>query len=209
MVDLTTLAEVVGELEEEEMLDSLKKVMEDGGSQAAEAMAECQKGLDIVGERFETGEYFISDLVFAGELMSEAVEVLKPALAGEAGTNMGKMILCTVEGDLHDIGKNIVRGMLEAGGFEVIDLGIDTPAEKVVETAKENNIKIIALSGVLTIAIGGMRRTIALLKESGLDAKVIIGGAPVNEAVREEVGADAWAYNPQDTVRICQAWATA
>ncbi|MBR2555445.1 MAG: cobalamin-dependent protein [Aeriscardovia sp.] len=209
MVDLTTLAESVGELEEEEMLDSLKKVMEDGGGQAAEAMAECQKGLDIVGERFETGEYFISDLVFAGELMSEAVKVLKPALAGETGTNMGKMILCTVEGDLHDIGKNIVRGMLEAGGFEVIDLGIDTPAEKVVETAKENNIKIVALSGVLTIAIGGMRRTIALLKESGLDVKVIIGGAPVNEAVKEEVGADAWAYNPQDTVRICQTWATA
>ena len=209
MVDLTTLAEVVGELEEEEMLEVLNKVMEDGGAQAAEALAECQKGLDAVGERFETGEYFISDLVFAGEMMSEAVEIMKPALAGEAGSNMGKMILCTVEGDLHDIGKNIVRGMLEAGGFEVIDLGIDTPAEKVVETAKENNIKIIALSGVLTIAIGGMRRTIALLKESGLDAKVIIGGAPVNEAVREEVGADAWAYNPQDTVRICQAWATA
>ncbi len=209
MADLPTLAEIVGELEEEDMLEFLKKVMEDGGSQAAEALAECQKGLDVVGERFETGEYFISDLEFAGEMMSEAVEILKPALAGEAGTNMGKMILCTVEGDLHDIGKNIVRGMLEAGGFEVIDIGIDTPAEKVVETAKENNIKIVALSGVLTIAIGGMRRTVELLRDSGLDVKVIIGGAPVNEAVKEEVGADAWAYSPQDTVRICQTWAMA
>ena len=99
--------------------------------------------------------------------------------------------------------------MLEAGGFEVIDLGIDTPAEKVVEVAKENNIRIVALSGVLTIAISGMRRTIEALKNAGMDVKVIIGGAPVNEAVKNEIGADAWAYNPQDTVKICQDWAIA
>ena len=209
MIDFKRLAEAVGELEEEEMVEILEQVMEEGGDQAAEAMNACQKGMDTVGTLFESGDYFISDLVFAGELMTEAVEILKPALAGDTGMNMGKMILCTVEGDLHDIGKNIVRGMLEAGGFEVIDLGIDTPAEKVVEVAKENNIRIVALSGVLTIAISGMRRTIEALKNAGMDVKVIIGGAPVNEAVKNEIGADAWAYNPQDTVKICQDWAIA
>lgn len=207
MIDFKRLAEAVGELEEEEMVEILEQVMEEGGDQAAEAMNACQKGMDTVGTLFESGDYFISDLVFAGELMTEAVEILKPALAGDTGMNMGKMILCTVEGDLHDIGKNIVRGMLEAGGFEVIDLGIDTPAEKVVEVAKENNIHIVALSGVLTIAISGMRRTIEALKNAGMNVKVIIGGAPVNEAVKNEIGADAWAYNPQDTVKICQDWA--
>ena len=118
------------------------------------------------------------------------------------------MILCTVKEDLHDIGKNIVRSMLEAAGFEVTDLGIDVPAEKIVETAKEKNIKIVALSGVLTLAIDSMAATVEALKAAGLsDVKVIIGGAPVNEDVCERVGADAWAHSPQKTVSICKQWA--
>ena len=206
-MDFEKLSQVVGELDEESMIEILNQVMADGGSQAAEAMAACQKGMDIVGDYFQSGEYFISDLDFAGELMTEAVGILKDALAKESGENTGKMILCTVEGDLHDIGKNIVRAMLEANGFDVIDLGIDTPPEKVVETAKENDIHIVALSGVLTLAIKGMKRTIDALHNASLDVKVIVGGCPVNENVCKEVGADAWAYNPQDTVRICQEWA--
>ena len=206
-MDFEKLSQVVGELDEESMIEILNQVMADGGSQAAEAMAACQKGMDIVGDYFQSGEYFISDLVFAGELMTEAVGILKDALAKESGENTGKMILCTVEGDLHDIGKNIVRAMLEANGFDVIDLGIDTPPEKVVETAKENDIHIVALSGVLTLAIKGMKKTIDALHNAALDVKVIVGGCPVNESVCKEVGADAWAYNPQDTVRICQEWA--
>ena len=120
------------------------------------------------------------------------------------------MILCTVKDDLHDIGKNIVKAMLEAGGFDVIDLGIDVPAEKIVETVKENGIKIVALSGVLTLAIDSMKATIDALKEAGLDGvKVIIGGAPVNAEVCERIGADEWAYSPQKTVQTCKAWTAA
>lgn len=208
-MDLSNLSQVVGELDEEGMIEILNQVMAEGGTQAAEAMGECQKGMDIVGELFETGEYFISDLIFAGELMTEAVEILKDALSSGDGGNAGKMILCTVEGDLHDIGKNIVKAMLEANGFEVLDLGIDTPADRIVEIAKAEDIHIVALSGVLTLAIKSMEETIKALHENGLDVKVIIGGCPVNEMVCNEIGADAWAYNPQDTVRICQEWAQA
>ena len=208
-MDLSNLAQVVGDLDEEAMVEILQKVMEEGGSQAAEAMIECQKGMDIVGDLFEKSEYFISDLIFAGELMTEAVEIMQDALTGDTEGSGGKMILCTVEGDLHDIGKNIVKAMLEASGFEVIDLGIDTPAEKIVECARENDIHIVALSGVLTLAVKAMEETINALHEAGLDVKVIIGGCPVNEMVCNEIGADAWAYSPQDTVRICQEWAQA
>ena len=118
------------------------------------------------------------------------------------------MILCTVKDDLHDIGKNIVRSMLEAGGFEVLDLGIDTPVEKIVDTAKAENIKIVALSGVLTLAIDSMKATVAALRAAGLDdVKVIIGGAPVSEAACQLTGADEWAHSPQKTVQVCRAWA--
>lgn len=208
-MDFEKLVQAVGELDEGAMIDLLNEVMADGGSKAAEAMAACQKGMDVVGQLFEEKEYFTSDLVFAGEMMTEAVSILKPGLVSKSGSSLGKMIICTVEGDMHDIGKNIVRAMLEAGGFEVIDLGIDTPAEKVVETAKNENIRIVALSGVLTLAVGSMAKTISALREAGLDAKVIVGGCAVNEAVCAEIGADAWAYNPQDTVRICKEWANA
>lgn len=208
-MDFEKLVQAVGELDEGAMIDLLNEVMADGGSKAAEAMAACQKGMDVVGQLFEEKEYFTSDLVFAGEMMTEAVSILKPGLVSKSGSSLGKMIICTVEGDMHDIGKNIVRAMLEAGGFEVIDLGIDTPAEKVVETVKNENIRIVALSGVLTLAVGSMAKTISALREAGLDAKVIVGGCAVNEAVCAEIGADAWAYNPQDTVRICKEWANA
>ena len=118
------------------------------------------------------------------------------------------MILCTVKDDLHDIGKNIVRSMLEANGFEVLDLGIDCPKEKVVETCKAENIKIVALSGVLTLAIDSMKDTIDAIKAAGLnDVKVIIGGAPVSESAKEVTGADEWAYSPQKTVQVCKEWA--
>lgn len=208
-MDFEKLVQAVGELDEGTMIELLNEVMADGGSQAVEAMTACQKGMDVVGQLFEEKEYFTSDLVFAGEMMTEAVSILKPGLASASGSNLGKMLICTVEGDMHDIGKNIVRAMLEAGGFEVIDLGIDTPAEKVVETVKNENLHIVALSGVLTLAVGSMAKTISALRESGLDVKVIVGGCAVNEAVCHEIKADAWAYNPQDTVRICKEWASA
>ena len=165
------------------------------------------------GFPFEDGEYFVGDLIYAGELMTKAVDILKDALVSGDGSDevKAKMILCTVKDDLHDIGKNIVRSMLEAAGFDVVDLGIDVPADKIIETAKEQDIHIIGLSGVLTLAIDSMKATIEAMKEAGLrdDVKVIIGGAPVNAEVCEQVGADAWASSPQTTIDYCKKWAQA
>ena len=202
----------MGDLDEDTMTEMLNEVMADGGSQAQSAMDACQKGMDIVGQRFESGEYFVGDLIYAGELMTTAVGMLKDALVtGDGGSgSKTKMLLCTVKDDLHDIGKNIVRSMLEAAGFDVIDLGIDVPAEKVVETVKAENIKIVALSGVLTLAIDSMKKTVDALKAAGLDdVKVIIGGAPVSEEAMKITGADEWAHSPQKTVAVCQEWSKA
>lgn len=210
-MDFEKLAQLMGELDEEAVVEQLEAVMAAGGADAPKAMEACQKGMDIVGKLFEEGEYFVGDLIYAGELMTMAVGILKDALVsgdGAAASAKTKMILCTVKDDLHDIGKNIVKAMLEAGGFEVIDLGIDVPAEKVVEAVKADNVKIVALSGVLTLAIDSMKATIEAIKETGMDdVKIIIGGAPVSAEICSMIGADEWAHSPQKTVQTCKAWA--
>jgi len=206
MIDFENLAAAMGELDE----DTVKEILEaiDNAEDANKAMEACQKGMDTVGKLFEEGEYFVGDLIYAGELMTDAVEVLKPYLAGAESTgSKTKMILCTVKDDLHDIGKNIVRSMLEANGFEVLDLGIDCPAEKVVATAKAEGIKIVALSGVLTLALDSMKATVDAIKVAGLECKVIIGGAPVSAEACKNIGADEWAHSPQKTVQVCKSWA--
>lgn len=209
MVNFDELKAAMGELEEDEVVSMLNSVMADGGSQAQEAMDACQEGMNQIGKYFEEGEYFIGDLIFAGELMTQAVEILKPALIGsEEGKKGGKVLLCTVEGDLHDIGKNIVRAMLEAGGIEVVDLGIDVKPQQIIDTVKAEDIHVVVLSGVLTLAVDSMVNTIAQLQEHGLrnEVKVLIGGAPVNEKVMELAGADDWAFSPQKTVQRSQEW---
>ena len=209
MIDFENLAAAMGELDE----DTVKEILDtvDNAEDANKAMEACQKGMDTVGKLFEDGEYFVGDLIYAGELMTDAVEVLKPYLAGGESTgSKTRMILCTVKDDLHDIGKNIVRSMLEAGGFEVLDLGIDVPAADIVKAAKEHNIKIVALSGVLTLAVDSMKATVEAFKAEGLDdVKIIIGGAPVSEAACKLTGADEWAHSPQKTVAVCKGWAEA
>ena len=208
MIDFENLTQAMGELDEDTVKEILEQVMAEGGKDANAAMEACQKGMDIVGKLFEEGEYFVGDLIYAGELMTDAVTILKDALVeGDASGPKTRMILCTVKDDLHDIGKNIVRSMLEANGFDVLDLGIDCPASKVVETAKAENIKIVALSGVLTLALDSMKATVEAIKAAGLDCKVIIGGAPVSAEACRNIGADEWAHSPQKTVATCKAWA--
>ena len=205
-MDFENLAVAMGELDEDTVKEMLESV--DSVEAAEAAMEACQKGMDTVGKLFEEGEYFVGDLIYAGELMTDAVEVLKPYLAaGEGSGSKTKMILCTVKDDLHDIGKNIVRSMLEANGFEVLDLGIDCPAQKVVQTAKAEGIKIVALSGVLTLALDSMKATVDAIRAAGLECKVIIGGAPVSAEACRNIGADEWAHSPQKTVATCKAWA--
>ena len=210
MIDFNVLAEAMGDLDEDKVVENLTQVMDEGGSDAQKALDACQKGMDIVGNLFEDGEYYVGDLIYAGELMTNAVEILKDGLVTEDGSGgeKTKMILCTVKDDLHDIGKNIVRSMLEASGFDVLDLGIDVPADVIVETAKKEDIHIIGLSGVLTLAIDSMKNTIDAFQEAGMrdQVKVIIGGAPVNQEVCDQTGANAWASSPQTTISYCKEW---
>lgn len=202
------LKNAMGDLDEDLVLEILHKVMDEGGSQAREALQACQEGMDIVGDNFESGEFFVSDLIFAGELMTDAAEILKPALVGTAQKKEGTVILCTVKGDLHDIGKNIVHSILEAGGVEVIDLGIDTPGEKIIATMKENDIHVVILSGVLTLAIDSMKEIVQQIADAGLreTTKILIGGSPITEEAMQAVGSDAWAKNPQLTLQTALKW---
>ena len=208
MIDFEELAAAMGELDEDTVRELLEAVMTEGGADAGKAMEACQKGMDTVGKLFEEGEYFVGDLIYAGELMTDAVAILKDALVeGDGSGPKTRMILCTVKDDLHDIGKNIVRSMLEANGFDVLDLGIDCPAEKVVEAARTEKIRIVALSGVLTLALDSMKATVDALRAADLDVKVIIGGAPVSAEACRNIGADEWAHSPQKTVATCKKWA--
>lgn len=209
MIDFEKLAAAMGELDEDTVKEVLEQVVAENGD-ANKAMEACQTGMNTVGQMFEDGDYFVGDLIYAGELMTDAVEILKPLLASAASAGpKSRMILCTVKDDLHDIGKNIVRSMLEAAGFDVIDLGIDVAPETIVETAKAEGIKIVALSGVLTLALDSMKATIEALRASGLEVKVIVGGNPVTADAAAAMGADDWAYSPQKTVKVCSAWAKA
>ncbi len=210
MIDFDALAQAMGDLDEDTVKELLEEVMEDGGSEAGKAMEACQKGMDTVGKLFEEGEYFVGDLIYAGELMTDAVTIMKDALAsGDSSGPKDRMILCTVKDDLHDIGKNIVKAMLEANGFDVLDLGIDVPPEKIVEAVKAENVRIVALSGVLTLALDSMKATVSALRAECPGVKVIIGGAPVSEEACKDIGADEWAHSPQKTVQVCKDWAAA
>lgn len=208
MLNLKVLSEALGDLEEEQVLALLEEFAAGDPSEveALEAVAACQAGMSIVGERFEQAEYFVGDLIFAGELLTEAISVLKPALGAGGSTVLGTILLGTVHGDLHDIGKNIFRSMSEAAGFAVIDIGIDVAADQFVAKAIEVNPQIIGMSGVLTLAIDSMKETANALKQAGVDAKIIIGGNPVNQEACEFVGADAYTTNAAEGVKICQEW---
>lgn len=153
------------------------------------------KAMDAVGEKFKNGEIFVPEMLVAARAMKKGVEVLKPHLATGAAGAAGKVIIGTVAGDLHDIGKNLVSMMLESAGFEVIDLGVDVPKEKFVEAYEANpDTKIVCCSALLTTTMLALRDAVALLNESSFrsNIKVMVGGAPITQAFADEIGADAY-----------------
>ncbi|AKL96687.1 dimethylamine corrinoid protein MtbC [Clostridium aceticum] len=209
-MDLSALTHAVGELDEDEVLEMLNDFVETNPSEAdaQKVVNACQQGMAIVGDLFDKGEYFVGDLIFAGELLTSAIETLKPVIGSGTTEKVGSIVLGTVEGDLHDIGKNIFRSMSEAAGFEVYDIGIDQSPDAFVEKIKEVKPKIIGMSGVLTLAIDSMKNIIDEMKKEGLrdDVKIIIGGNPVTKEACEHVGADAFTTNAAEGVKICQDW---
>ena len=209
-MDLNLLTQYVGELDEESVVEMLNDFVASNPTEeeAQKVVNACQRGMALVGDLFDQGEYFVGDLIFAGEVLSEAIDILKPVIGSDNSEKVGTIVLGTVSGDLHDIGKNIFKSMSEAAGFEVYDLGIDVTKEAFVEKIKEVNPQIVGMSGVLTLAIDAMKDTVEEFKKEGLrgDIKIIIGGNPVTKEACELVGADAFTTNAAEGVKICQGW---
>ena len=167
-------------------------------------------GMQIVGEKFESGEYFLSELIVAGAVMKEGLEVINPHLADERSQHLGKVVMAAVEGDHHDIGKHIVMTLLVARGFEVIDLGTDVPTEKIVEVVIKNTPNVIGLSALLTVTMPKMREVIEALTDAGVrdTVKVIVGGTPVTSEFAKDIGADHRAADAVEGVKKCVEWMT-
>ncbi len=176
------------------------------GESPADLLSDCREGIGLVGKRFEMGEYYLSDLIMAGEIFKTAAATLIAQPGGAGGPAKGKVVVGTVKGDIHDIGKDIVVTMLRGAGYEVIDLGVDVPAERFVQAARETGAPVVGMSGLLTISFDPMKETVAALKAAGLAVKTMIGGGSLTEDVREYVGADALGANAQSAVALADRW---
>jgi len=156
--------------------------------------------MDVVGARFKKNEIYIPEVLIAARAMKMAMEVLEPELAKAGVEPIGKLLIGTVQGDLHDIGKNLVAMMLKGAGFEVIDLGVDVAPEKFVEEAKTRGVNLIGMSALLTTTMPGMEKTIKALQDANIGAKVMVGGAPVTQSFAEKVGAQGYAPDAASAV---------
>lgn len=193
-------------------IEGAKKASEDAlvaGIPAYRAVIEgMAKGMEIVGQKYEDGEYFLAELIMAGETMKEGMIVLEPHLKTGDIKSPGKVVIGTVRGDLHDIGKNVVVTLLKAANFDIVDLGVDITAEQFVEAVKENNPDIVAMSALLTTTMIEMESVVKSLEKAGLRKKVriIIGGAPITAEYAKRIGADAAARDAVEGVRTCNQW---
>jgi methylmalonyl-CoA mutase cobalamin-binding domain/chain len=162
--------------------------------------------MDEVGKRFECNEYFVPELLIAARAMKTSLEIITPHLADAGAQPAGRVVIGTVQGDLHDIGKNLVASMLEGGGFQVVDLGVDVSPDRFVEAAKEKDGTIVALSALLTTTMTTMRRVVESLEKAGIrnKTKVIIGGAPITQQYADEIGADGYSDNASAAVALAR-----
>ena len=181
----------------------------DAGFGAEEVLNKMIAAMDVVGEKFKTGEIFVPEMLIAAKAMKKGVEVLKPLLAAGAAGALGKVVIGTVAGDLHDIGKNLVAMMIESAGFEVIDLGVDVPVEKFIEAAKEEGVKIVACSALLTTTMPAMQETVAALNKHPRrgEFKIMVGGAPITQAFADEIGADVYTEDAASAGQAAKALA--
>ena len=162
--------------------------------------------MDEVGRRFETNEYFVPELLISARAMKAALDLIRPLLAARGAQPAGRVAIGTVKGDLHDIGKNLVASLLEGGGFEVFDLGVNVSPEKFIETVRQKNANIIAMSALLTTTMPAMRTTIEALKQAGVrdQVKVLIGGAPITQKYADEIGADGYSESAVGAVALAK-----
>lgn len=202
------LVKLLSDLKEPEALQFVEKALAEGGDPEA-LLEDAREGMAVVGQRFAKEEYFIPDLIFSGEILKGIVKMLEPHLKkGKEQKRLGKVIVGTVAGDIHDIGKDLVVFMLDVSGFEVLDLGIDVPAQKFVDAIKESGSKIVGLSGFLTLAFDSMKDTINAIQKAGLrdKVKIMIGGGQIDEQVRRFTGADAYGRDAMAAVQLAKDW---
>jgi methylmalonyl-CoA mutase cobalamin-binding domain/chain len=180
----------------------------DQGVDAEEIIGVLSEGMDVVGERYQSGEYFVTSLIIAGETMKEALEVLEPHLSGKGGAKRGKIVMATVAGDIHDIGKNIFTTLMDTAGFEIIDLGVDVSAEAIVAAVKKHSPDILGLSALLTTNLEQFPLIVEMLEKEGRRSrvKIVVGGATVTDEFAKCAGVDALAKSAVEGVNICKAW---
>jgi methanogenic corrinoid protein MtbC1 len=203
------LVNAIADMREEEALKLVKEMVE-GGSEPMAILETAREAMTIVGQRYDAGTYFLPELMLAGEILSQITDIVKPELAKVPEIKrVGKVLIGTVEGDIHDIGKNIVSFMLDVNGFEVLDLGVDVSAQKFVEAIREFQPQVVGLSGFLTLAFDSMKTTVDAIKAAGLrdEVKIMIGGGQVNEKIQEYAGADAYGRDAMAGVSLAKDWA--
>jgi trimethylamine corrinoid protein len=185
------------------------KALLDDGCDPLKILEACTTAMGKVGKRFESGEYFLPHLMMAGEILKQISDTVKPLLKEEqTAAKKGKVLIGTVKGDIHDIGKNIVTFLLEANGFDVRDIGIDQPPASFVEAVREFRPAVVGMSGLLTLAFAAMKETVQALQDAGLreQVKIMIGGGQMSEKVKEYTGADAYGPDAMAGVRLCKQW---
>jgi len=205
MADLKALSESVIKGDQGKAVAITKEAIAEGLSPKSILNDGLIAGMNVVGTRFKSNEIYIPEVLIAARAMKMAMEVLAPKLA-EAGVKpIARVMIGTVQGDLHDIGKNLVVMMLKGAGFEVIDLGVDVTAEKFVEHAKSTGVKIVGMSALLTTTMPAMEKAIKALKDAGCHVKTIVGGAPVTQAYADKIGADGYAADAASAVDVTRA----
>ena len=202
------LIEAMVGMKEQEAI-SIAKGLVDKGEDPLNIFASCREAMDMVGKRFEKGEFFLPELMMAGEMLRQISELIKPLMKGDVQTErLGKVIVGTVQGDIHDIGKDIVVLMLDVNGFEVMDLGIDVPAEKFVDAIKDFQPAVVGLSGFLTLAFDSMKETVDAIKAAGLrdNIKIMIGGGQIDDEIKNYTLADAYGKDAMEAVKLTKEW---
>jgi methylmalonyl-CoA mutase cobalamin-binding domain/chain len=203
---MDALAQAMRDLEEQRVYDLVDEKVK-AGVPPIEIVTILNEGMVAVGQLFSERTYFISQLLYSAEILENVMNKLKPLLAGAVkGGSAGKVIIGTVKGDIHDIGKNIVVTLLRGAGFDVIDLGVDVPAEKFVASIKESGAKVVGLSALLNLTYPEMKNVVDAINQAGIrdKVKIIVGGTPVNEQVREYAGADFYAEDAVAGVNLCK-----
>jgi len=207
MSTLTDITNALADLNEDQALQLVREALQQNIA-PGDVLKACQEGMNEVGTRFEAQDYFISDLTMSAEIFKQISEVLGPQLKAGGSKSTGKVVFGTVKGDIHDIGKNIVVNMMKAAGLEVLDVGVDVPAERFVEALKETGAPVLGMSGLLTLAFDSMKETIQAVEAAGLrhKVKIMVGGAPVDARACRAVGADDWGADAQAAVRLSKQW---